>query len=84
MSDRQRIRKDGKTVYVDTGEGDARTNPEYSCDVEYVEVGGQRIGIVQNWMAFDPRYGPENQQQIDWHIAHGTPRAESFEIGVPL
>lgn len=32
---------------------------------------------------FDPRYGPDSQSQIDWHIARGTPGAETWEVGKP-
>lgn len=78
----QRIRKDGKLVYVTEAEYDH--DPMLAVAVEYVEgPGGQKLGVVQNWMAFDPRYGPENEQQIEWHVAHGTPGAEKFEVGVP-
>jgi hypothetical protein len=33
--------------------------------------------------AFDPRYGPDTQEQIDWHLRRGTPGAEGWEVGQP-
>jgi hypothetical protein len=44
----------------------------------------QADGTFSHWMAFDPKYGPASQAQIDWHIEHGTPGAEDWEVGVPL
>jgi hypothetical protein len=86
MANRQRIKQDGKYVYVDTDTGDATTNPYFSCETtEVKDQDGNVLGkAVLNWMAFDPKYGPENEQQIEWHVAHGTPGAEKWEVGVPL
>ena len=47
----------------------------YACDV----IDGRLI----SWMAFDPKYGPENQKQIDWHIRNDTRGAENWEVGHP-
>jgi hypothetical protein len=35
-----------------------------------------------HWMAFDPQYGPQSQEQIEWHRKNRTPGAESWEVGV--
>ena len=40
-------------------------------------------GVFEHWMAFDPRYGPENKEQIEWHVDHKTPGAELWEVGAP-
>lgn len=79
-------KRDGKLVYVDDDAGDALTNPEYACETTTVrDADGNVLGqAVLNWMAFQKRYGPETQEQIDWHIAHGTPGAEKWKVGVPL
>jgi hypothetical protein len=82
LADRERRIIDGKVVYVDTGSGDARTNPLYACEVGPPDEDGHRP--VLNWMAFDPKYGPESVAQIEWHVAHGTPGAELWEVGVPV
>jgi hypothetical protein len=59
-------------------------NPLYACHIERGLVpSNPGIGVVHSWMAFDPRYGPENEDQIEWHINHGTPGAETWEIGKP-
>lgn len=79
---RQRIRKNGRYAYVDTDAGDAHTNPLYSCEV--LGKPGDEVRLVATWMAFDPKYGPESDKQIEWHVAHGTPGAETWEVGVPL
>lgn len=52
-------------------------NPMYACDVD------PETGEVHVWMAFDPRYGPESQEQIDWHIKRQTPGSDTWEVGVP-
>ena len=52
-------------------------NPQYACAVD------KETGQVHVWMAFDPKYGPETEAQIQWHKDHGTPGAETWEIGVP-
>lgn len=77
MADRTRQRRDGKIVYISEDVGDAHTNPEYSVAV-------REDGTLDHSMAFLRNYGPERQDQIDWHVAHGTPGAESWEIGVPV
>lgn len=51
-------------------------DPIYACDVT-------KDGKILHWMAFDMRYGPENQAQIDWHLNNGTPGASRWEIGKP-
>lgn len=56
-------------------------NPLYACQVVYDEETG--IGMILDWMAFDPKYGPESQAQIDWHIAHDHPNASEWEVGKP-
>ena len=71
------VRRDGKRVWVDDDPGDAHTNPVYS-------VGVREGGRLDHSMAFDPKYGPERQEQIDWHIHHRTPGAETWEVGKPL
>lgn len=58
-------------------------NPLYSCQVEYRTIGTIQVGVVHSWMAFDPKYGPENQEQIEWHLKHQTPGAELWEVGAP-
>jgi hypothetical protein len=45
--------------------------------------GPDGITYVNHGVAFDCRYGPESQEQIDWHIKNGTPNAERWEVGVP-
>lgn len=32
---------------------------------------------------FDPRYGPDTQEQIDYHVERGTPGADTWEVGEP-
>jgi hypothetical protein len=41
-------------------------------------------GRVRHWMAFDPAYGPESQDQIDWHVRAGTEGAQRWEVGQPV
>jgi hypothetical protein len=81
LADRIKVKQDGKMVWVDPDEGDARTNPMFSCEV--LGKKGDEHRPVVNWMAFDPRYGPDTEAQIAWHIAHGTPGAETWEVGTP-
>ena len=54
-------------------------NPIYAADVVTDEETG--VGVISNWMAFDPKYGPESERQIEWHKEHGTPGAEKWEVG---
>ena len=54
----------------------APNDPLYSLDIN-------KHGRVSHFMAFDCRYGPESQAQIDWHVKNGTPGAETWEVGVP-
>lgn len=59
-------------------------DPELACEVEYGLVPGYpKVGVIHSWMAFDARYGPEHQRQIDWHIENGTEGAETWEVGKP-
>lgn len=58
----------------------ADPNPVYACQVVRTTDGE---GQVLHWMAFDPRYGPSSESQIDWHVKHGTPGAELWEVGQP-
>lgn len=51
-------------------------SPEFACEVT-------KDGRIRSWMAFDPRYGPENEEQIEWHRRKGTPGAQNFKVGVP-
>lgn len=83
MTEPHRIRKDGKLVYVSPADLDP--DPILACEVEWRDLpSGSRIGVVHNWMAFDCRYGPDEQAQIDWHVKHGTRGAESWEVGQPV
>jgi hypothetical protein len=83
MADRRAIRKDGKLVYTEATTFDP--SPYYACEVtEVKDSDGNVLGkAVLNWMAFDPKYGPDDQEQIDWHIAHGTPGAAKWKVGEP-
>lgn len=58
-------------------------NPLYSMEIvpHPYEVGKY---VIKHWMAFDPEYGPESEKQIEWHVAHGTPGAEAWEVGKPI
>ena len=51
-------------------------NPLYAVKVD-------SDGHLHHWMAFDPRYGPEAERQITYHIDNGTPGAELWEVGQP-
>ncbi len=51
-------------------------SPEFACQVT-------SEGRVLSWMAFDPRYGPESESQIEWHRKSGTPGADRWEVGKP-
>ncbi len=55
-------------------------NPLYASETVYDSEGN---GQVLHWMAFDPRYGPSSDSQIEWHIKRGTPGAELWEVGQP-
>lgn len=57
-------------------------NPIYASAIVMDEETGH--GFVSNWMAFDPKYGPESEKQIEWHRDHGTPGAEKWEVGKPI
>lgn len=56
---------------------------EYDSDPAVALDVNPDTGVVQSWMAFDPKYGPETQEQIDWHVKRGTPGANTWDIGVP-
>lgn len=58
-------------------------NPLYAMEVIPVGDGTGR-SVIKHWMAFDPYYGPESEKQIEWHVAHGTPGAETWEVGKPI
>lgn len=56
-------------------------NPIFACRVVYDEE--TKIGHIVHDVAFDPKYGPDSQHQIDWHREMETPGAETWEVGVP-
>ena len=58
-------------------------NPLYACEVVPHPLDPE-VGVVKTWMAFDPRYGPESERQIEWHRRAGTPGASSWEVGKPV
>lgn len=62
---------------------DVDFNPLYASAVVYTGEPGKSVGVIKSWMAFDPKYGPDSQEQIDWHIANSTPGAEQWEVGKP-
>lgn len=61
----------------------ADPNPLYACAVVYApdDKDKKGVAVVKSWMAFDPRYGPETQEQLDWHIANEIPGANQWEVG---
>lgn len=81
VAQRQRIRKGGKLVYTEAAVYDP--SPLYACEVVPVKdaAGNTVAKIVFSWMAFDPQHGPDTEKQIDWHVSHGTPGAETWEVG---
>lgn len=79
MAEPIRILRGGKTVYVTPAEFDS--DPLLAVDVVYADDG---LGYMDNRMAFDASYGPESQEQIDWHQRHDTPGAAGWEVGVPV
>lgn len=62
---------------------DVRRQPlPYSQNPEHA-VARSGDGFV-HWMAFDPQYGPQSEEQIEWHRANNTHGAETWEVGVPV
>lgn len=51
---------------------------------EYAVLVDPATGFVHHWIAFDPRYGPESEKQIEWWRDHGYPGAEDWEVGTPV
>lgn len=56
-------------------------NPIYAVDILKDEETGH--GRVLTWMSFDPKYGPETEEQISWHQRHDTPGSDTWEVGIP-
>lgn len=77
MEGRQRrIRKDGHLVY--TTEYKYDPGPRFACEVQEPDENGHRQ--ITHWMAFDPKYGPESQAQIDWFTDRGVDTSE-WKVG---
>lgn len=67
------------------------SDPMYACEIVWRENpqfgdprfpdAPERIGVMKQWMAFDPYYGPESEAQIEWHKANGTPGANEMVVG---
>jgi hypothetical protein len=56
---------------------------EYDPSPEFaVEI--RSDGTVSHFMAFDHRYGPESQDQIDFFKRRNYPGADKWEVGKPI
>ena len=51
--------------------------------VEVAEYDPNPLYCPENSAAFDPRYGPATEEQIEWHRKRGCPGAETWEVGQP-
>lgn len=72
----RRIRKDGHLVY--TKELKYDHGPLWAAEFGPPDHNGHRH-LIQ-WMAFDPRYGPETQEQIDYFTDRGVDTSE-WKVG---
>lgn len=61
------------------GELEFDPSPEWACVL--VKDEGTGLGRVSSWVAFDPRYGPETEAQIEYWQRRGYPGADTWEVG---
>lgn len=56
-------------------------SPEFTVELVRDERG---IGHFDHRFAFDPRYGPEHESQIEYHEAKGHWDTTDWEVGQPV
>jgi hypothetical protein len=71
---RKRIRQNGKLVWITPFEFD----PSPLCAVEV-----RPDGTLDHSGAFDPRYGPSSEAQIEYHEQLGQLDTTEWEVGQP-